>query len=83
MSDDIVVVVTVPRVGDGVRDDIAVAAGVVETSLGVVCTLGVETCLTEGVVVVTGVVCISVFVEDTRTDDVGVLTRVVVAVVVA
>ena len=61
MSDDIVLVLTAPRVGDGVREDIA---GVVETSVG---TLGVETCLTEGVaddIVVTRVVC---FVEDMRT----------------
>ena len=82
MRDDItiVVVVTAPRVGDGVRDDIAVAAGVVETSVGVVCTFGVETCLTEGVadigvVVVTRVVC---FVEDMRTGVLVVCTPVVV-----
>ena len=79
MSDDIVVVLTAPRVGDGVREDIA---GVVETSVGVVCTLGVETCRTEGVaddIVVTRVVC---FVEDMRTDDIGVLTGVVCSPVV-
>ena len=39
VSDDIVVVLTAARVGDGVREDIA---GVVETSVGVVCTLRVD-----------------------------------------
>ena len=75
MSDDIVVVLAAPRVGDGVREDIA---DVVDTSVGVVCTLGVETCLTEGVaddIVVTRVVC---FVEDMRTGVLVVCTPVVV-----